>query len=778
MPESINGLLRNIKLLREAFHGELKDRGETCRGLQYLRASGEARRHGWEEFDEILFCNLFYFHRTEEDVVRHLYGLGKASLIFQGDQRKWPVLQRIAQRFGCELLEGAEPTPTSFRLQVQAGFDVHSQVAIVRDILAGIGDTSRTVVVVPDADHLVPLLSELPPEMSDINVSMGYPLRRSSLSFLLDFVMKAQLSRKSGRYYAKDYLKVLRHPFVKNLQLAGDAEALRAMVHAVEDILTGRTRTGISGSSFVSLEEVMAQEVIFQAAGAADRGAAAVSPSDLHRALELIHRIVFAGWEDVVDLKTFAEALGRFLDLVTEQGALGSFPLNVRIASCMYDIRDEFARACFNREPFAFEEIVRIFEDKLAREMVSFAGTPLRGLQVLGLFETRSLNFDNVIVLDANEGVLPRLEVRSSLVPREVMLSLKLDRLELEEEIQRYQFMRIISSAKNVYLVYQEREDKERSRFIEELSWEADKKAGRHVGLPVARAAFAVQIEPNRRVAEKTPAMLEFLRDFRYSASSVNLYLKNPYEFYTSYVLGLKETEDLLDEPDGRQIGTFLHELLQETFQPMLRRPFVLDDAFEQRLFRLCEEKFRATFARTMRSDAFLLKAVLDHRLKVFLEKEREGAAAVAEVLCLEQAFESRIRLAGSDLRFYCVLDRVDRLRDGTILLIDYKTGTSDRLPRKDFGLDVPLSRERIFRDLRSFQIPLYYYFLTREFPGECVRAELFNLRESKREAFPGTPVTSPEDFLQPYMQALDHVVSEILDPQVPFRDDDLKNYD
>jgi inactivated superfamily I helicase len=345
---------------------------------------------------------------------------------------------------------------------------------------------------------------------------MGYPLRRSSLYFLLDFVMKAQLSRKVGRYYAKDYLKVLRHPFVKNLRLIGDGDEVRILVHRLEETLTGRIKSDISGSSFIALADLLSSDEIFASVEATLIAMGRkVSRAELIEALKTIHRVAFEDWEAVTDLKTFAGALGRFLDLVVEKSFLKSFPLNINIASRMYDVKDAFERAAFDREPFAFDEIVRIFEDKLSREMVNFSGTPLKGLQVLGLFETRSLNFDNVIIMDTNEGVLPKLDIHASLVPREVMMSLKLDRLELEEEIQRYQFMRIISSAKNVHLVYQEREDKERSRFIEELAWEEDKKVGRHAGLPVERAGFAVTIGAARREVPKTPAMLAFRRDFR-----------------------------------------------------------------------------------------------------------------------------------------------------------------------------------------------------------------------------------------------------------------------
>ena len=101
-------------------------------------------------------------------------------------------------------------------------------------------------------------------------------------------------------------------------------------------------------------------------------------------------------------------------------------------------------------------------------------------------------------------------------------MSLDLNRVELEEEIQRYQFMRLISSAKNVHLVYKESRDKERSRFVEELVWEEEKKKKQVGSLSAVRPRFAVDIANEEKVVYKTPAMIDMLRQHTYSASSIN----------------------------------------------------------------------------------------------------------------------------------------------------------------------------------------------------------------------------------------------------------------
>src|ERR1035437_6122012 len=148
--------------------------------------------------------------------------------------------------------------------------------------------------------------------------------------------------------------------------------------------------------------------------------------------------------------------------------AMDKYLFNSQIALGLQEVCDELAACAFATEIFESRDLFKVLEERLSSQMVAFSGSPLRGLQILGLFETRGLNFKNVIVVDVNEGLLPSLNIYEPLIPREVMIKLNLDRLELEEEIQRYGFMRLISAAENTHLIYQQNSDRIRSRFIEE----------------------------------------------------------------------------------------------------------------------------------------------------------------------------------------------------------------------------------------------------------------------------------------------------------------------
>jgi len=780
VPKDVNELLESIAVLRRAYHQELMATKTYTRGMQYLRASQLVGNHDFEEFDQILFCNFFYFHRTEEIVVKSLFERNKATLIFQGDQRKWPVLQRISNIFTHPIQESEQPQAPQFSLDLHAGFDGHSQVGLVREILKKTKPLERTVIVLPDPEHIIPLLSEISLLIKDYNVSMGYPLKRSSLYTLFEFIFKAQLSFKEGRYYTRDYLTALRHPFIKNLKLSSKSTITRILVHKIEEILTGKERTELSGSLFIDLKSLEGLDDIYSLTSEMlSHIGINVKKEAIRSNLEEIHELLFVRWENVGHFQDFAKALEYFLEVLIDKSFMKEYPLNLNIAEKIYTIKEEFQKASFSQEVFEKEDMFRIFEENMTHKKIQFKETSLKGVQILGLQETRSLNFDNVIILDVNEGVLPSLRIHEPLIPREVMISLGLDRLELEEEIQRYQFMRLISSAKNVHLVYQESRDKERSRFVEELIWEEQKKRGNMAGVPVVRSSFHVSVKPSKRVVVKTPEMITFLKSHVYSASSINMYMRNPMEFYTNYVLGLREQEDLLDEPEARQVGTFIHELLEDAFKPFLGKSVNIDNPFRDRFIKIFEDRFDEVFTRSMKSDSFLLRSVIAERLKQFLNNEQFNAERqVEKILYLENRFEDTISLPVGDVKFRYVVDRVDKMKDGTVMIVDYKTGNTDLMPKAiDQIQSMTLSRASIFENVKSFQIPLYFYYLNKQFPDVPINAALYNLKTLTLHKFIDQKTNIDRSKINDvFLNTLNFILKEILDPDVAFEED--KSYD
>lgn len=774
VPDDINSLLSKIVKIRDGYHKYLNKHKLTTRGLTYLTAAQNVNNTAFEEYDEIIFCNFFYFNESEELILKNLYDRGKATFIFQGDRRRWSVFEKISQNFNIDIREPKFDDAPKYNLKLYSAFDLETQVATVKDILTKTNNLDNTVVVLPDPKNIIPLITEVASIEKEFNISMGYPLKRSSLYTLIEFIFQSQLSKKDGKYYSKDYIKTLRHPFVKNLKISGnDSVVTRILVHKIEEILTGKYPSEISGSVFVDLNEVLSTREIYDLSKEMlERLNIDITFDQLKDVLNELHRQIFLSWEDVCNFESFASLLNDLIDCLIKHSIMRNYPLNINIAARTVEHLNQLKETLFNKEKFSLDDIFRIFENKITNEIVKFSGSPLKGLQLLGLFEVRSLNFENVIVMDVNEGVLPYLNIYEPLIPREVMLLLGLDRLEVEEEIQRYQFLRLISSAKNVHLVYQENKEKERSRFVEHLIWENEKNQ-RQIGvLPVYYNGFRSNVDLNKKSFKKTPEIIELLKNFTYSASSINTYLKDPVEFYYRYVLGLRETEDLLDEPEAKEIGTFVHGLLEDAFKPLLNKKPLVDTDFRSNFNKLFEDRFSSIIAKSLKSDSFLLKRILTEKLERFLEMEAESdERAVEKILYLEKRFKDKISLDCGEFNFIYIVDRIDQMSDGSIMIVDYKTGSVSQMPK---GLDIinriDLTRESIYENVRSMQIPLYFNYFDKYFEGKQINACLYSLRDLKINSFlKSKDDVSVSDINLVYKKVLNSIMSEIINPDINF---------
>jgi ATP-dependent helicase/nuclease subunit B len=447
----------------------------------------------------------------------------------------------------------------------------------------------------PDGDFLLTLLTAVGGQLEAFNISMGYPLKRSALYTLWTLLIEAQNRRKGPLYYTNDYLRLMAHPLVKSLCL-GNQGQVGVLIAKTQEVFKGETLTDLSGRLFFDPEDILHDEILLEG----------------KEIFQQIHKVFLDNFENIRSASDLAGALQGFVAFMQAYSAMDKYPFNAQIALRMQDIADELACCSFAREVFEPRDLFRVLMDRLSDQMVAFSGSPLRGLQILGLFETRALNFKNVIVVDVNEGLLPSLNIYEPLIPREVMIKLNLDRLELEEEIQRYGFMRLISAAQKVHLIYQQNNDRTaRSRFLEELIWEQEQRQGQIGGVDVIRGSFEVCVEKKQRSIPKTAAIMQYLKDFKFSASSINTYLQNPYLFYCQHILGLRTKDDLLETPESRHIGIFIHGLLQDAFKGFVGRKPRLDEDFRKIFQKIYEAQFAKVFGRTGRSDTFLMETVL-----------------------------------------------------------------------------------------------------------------------------------------------------------------------
>ena len=777
VPEAINRLLVHIGAMRTRFHDEQARLCKYTREFLYLLAAQAAGDEKLDEFEQVFFCNFFYLHATEKEIIASLLRRGKATAVFQGDEKEWPVLADTAKALGCRISPSGEKRAAG-SVQLYAGYDTHSQVSIVREIISDPAARRRGVLLVPDAEAVLPLVAGAAPLLGEYNISMGYPLKRSSFHALLECIMAAQKSRKSDTYYTKDYLRAIGHPLIKNMRMGERPDVTRIVVHTIEQFMVGSQESQLAGSLFVKLADIESNKELQAAARETIAGAGVyVDEEKTKDFIKGLHRLLFRMWEPLETFAALADTVEEFAGVLSEYSFLNAYPLNTKAAGALIDLAGEFRNSEFSTEKFEQDELFSIIEQRLEETRISFAGSPLKGFQILGMLEARSLSFDTVIAMDMNESVVPNIGHQNALIPRDVMLELGLRRLEKEEEIQRYHFMRLIAGAKNVHLVYSTHPKNERSRFIEELVWSGQKESKTLSVMPVKTVRFDVSTVKAGRPVPKAGGVSEFLSAFRYSPTAIDTYLHCPLKFYFRFVLRLAEKENIDEEPGSAEIGAFIHQVLERAFKRFINNAPSMDSHFRASFLKEVDEMFEERFAARMKSDAFLLKEVIIHRLSEFIDNEmRRARVEIREIAAVERKFTEDIVLGEKKFRFNARVDRIDRLKDGTLLIIDYKTGSATapaQLPLlREMAAD--LNRESIKKAVRSFQLPVYVEIAGKAFSGSTLDAALYDLRacEMKNYFKEKTPAEKTEK-VRIIREALTFVLNEIADPAVPFIPDD-----
>ena len=274
----------------------------------------------------------------------------------------------------------------------------------------------------------------------------------------------------------------------------------------------------------------------------------------------------------------------------------------------------------------------------------------------------------------------------------------------------------------------------------------------------------------------KTPGMIKYLKEQTYSASRLNKCLECPLWFYYQYVLGLDEPENLLEDPDAAQIGTFFHELFEDGFKRFINRKPDINNEFKEYLAVKMTEKFEKELKPRMKADWFLLKMVMDARLKGFMDNEQKRSLGINKIIGLELNSNDAIEFELGTVKFNYRIDRIDELGNGSLLVLDYKTGTVSgaKKPKRYNKLsEMEFTRESILKTIGSFQLPLYNYFVAKKYPGKNVNAILYSLRDFKPAVFINDKeLGNSQGIMGICIKGVEYILSEIFDPKVPFRPD------
>ncbi len=749
IPEKTRERLQSLSFFSKAFYDLLETRGFSTPGSRLRAVAKGIERGHFEDIDRFIFAGFFSLTGAEATLLRKMLAWPDfLLLLLQGKG-----LREILGRLGIPELAPPAAAPPEAEPAASIDFvkspDTHGQVFALNAALApSLADRSllneRSVIVLPAAETLFPLyqqtLSTLAQE--EYNISLGYPLSRTPIySFfdrLLDLIQSAD---ERGRVFSPHYLRFVLHPYTKNIVFGREkrADLTRLLFHAVEEELTAR-RTRV----FWTLEEIENDAGLRRTVQERARNAeGAPEAARLLEHLAAIHATLISPFRVLRDVADFAAKLAAALEFVDEHGTARRHVFFHPYAEAFLARLGALRRSLLGGTAFeAKTGYFNLFRKVIAAGTVPFEGTPLRGLQVLGFWETRGLPFEDVTILDMNEDVLPASKKADSLLPLAARRALGLPTSQDVELRIAYYLDTLLRGARRVRLFFIENKDKEPSRFVGKLLWERQKrerKKSADAFVRTVRYQVSLQSEPPEAVA-KTPAVLEFLGRHVYSATALDTYLQCPLRFYHAYVLGLREKEEVGEGMERKDIGAFVHSILEEYFGRHVGKRLRRDDLDPAAMEALVERRFTESFGSDLSGSLYLLRLQTARHLRDFLTAyqvptvealEAEGKGLT--ILALEKKMETALVLPildggasvkgrpgretrDGETRRFSLTARIDRveLRGGDLHILDYKTSASTKYLGVDFPKFDLADRSSWAARAKSIQLPLYNLILSR----------------------------------------------------------------
>ena len=792
LPRETRDRLQSLSYFHERFYAVVREHGFSTPASRFREVADGLRPSLFADLDSLVFAGFFSLTRTEVRLFRTLMDWKKVRLLFLKGRGLETVLDALGVSDPAFKRSLAAPDPLP-PVELVRSPDTHGQVfalnALLRDRLEGGGPVDeRQVVVLPAAETLFPLyqqaLSALPPDA--FNISLGYPLARTPVASFFDDLLELVISAdEEGRLYAPSYLRFALHPYTKNIFFPGPArrtDLTRILFHAIEEEMTARR-----GRAFWSAEEIETDEGIREAVQEKTRNLDGVP--DVAIFFEHLRNIhartlgLFAGVRDVGD---FAVRLTGVLDFIYANSTARLHHLFHPYAEAFMDRLDALSRSLFRSltftEPRSYYEL---FRRVVASGSVPFYGTPLRGLQVLGFWETRGIRFDDVTILDMNEDVLPAARRADSLLPVAVRRELGLPTYRDVERRAEYFLDTLVKGGSRVRLLFVENPERERSRFAEKLLWEKEKTEGRrstdaHVGTVEYRVALRTRTPS---AARKTPGVVRLLDHFAFSATALDAYLACPLRFYHAYVLRLREKEESGEGTERKDIGTFVHSVLEEYFRPFVGRDLRASALSAEGIATLVDRRFSELYGPHPSGSAYLMGHQARRHLGEFISghqvplvRRLEEAGESLRLLSVERQVETAFRAGGREYRLSARMDRTEK-RGCRVIVLDYKTGANEKYLGIRFGDLRPDDRGTWGPAVASLQIPLYMLICSRVegLPPEEVHGRILLLGKSRL----GPDIEfSPFDEEDPDMRSgqvgaiedvLGRLLAEIVDPDAPF---------
>lgn len=793
------------------FNKALNENGLCYEGMAYRNLAERMKEESvvdilsqhYQGVEKFIFVGLNALNECEKVVMKKMRDAGTADFCwdFSSDIIKDPENQSskfMRDRFGTGNID---MFPQAFKLDdaglampeikvvsVPSAVGQASQIPLILKQVAGndlaaAGRLSHEgkdcAIVIPDETMLLPLLNTIPPEIKDINVTMGYPMSGSTIFSLLKQVSDLQLhSRKRSDGVWSFYHRQVRTIFSNDIFRAAAGEKGQKIM----DSIRREAKYYVPQSDFKG-----------------------------NSLLELVFSPIVTDQKSAYSEQT--ARLGNYILSVIKAVAASSAgisALEIELARKCWQSISLLTRKTLEVVPATY---IRLIDQLLSSITVPFNGEPLGGLQIIGPLETRALDFSNLVILSANEGVFPKKSISSSFIPPEIRRGFGLPTYEYQDRVWAYYFYRMIQRAKRVWMIFDSRQEGlqsgEESRYIKQLEYIYQEKFKLKFERYVAISSVEDEMEA---VIAKTQEDIDGIRNSCLSASAIEKYLACPVRFYYQYVKGLSVEEDVAESLDGGMIGRIFHSLMEalytgdEAMRPECDlddkkvkksiKPLQTVDADYLKSWRKRKDDIRAKvdalikkemgsyeiFGRDLVTRNLIMKYV-DNTIDRDLEYLKESGKNSFTILGLEL----KEFMDFNGFRFKGYIDRLDQVGN-TVRVVDYKTGKVLDIEKNisdDNFEDVikSLFSKETKSDKRpsiAFQLFMYDKLIRENInlSGKDVCNSIYHVTGLFKEPVTDVPVS--EKFMQAAENGLAEVLNEISSPDTGFartKDTDVCNY-
>ncbi len=701
--------LQSISYFYEKFYKEVDYLGYSTRSSRYKSVSENISETFLNNFKKIIFAGFFALTHSERRIFKKLLSLKNSFFIFQEGKG---LKEKIKDLDPSVIIE--EPKNINPDIHFYSVPDTHGEVYALNSILENkpVKDITniKTVIVLPSSETLFPLLRQGLNDLNEneYNISLGYPLYRTPLYGFLNNLMELINSMNNNLIYIPHYMRFVLHPYTKNIYFKGIAEITRIIFHSLEEIFTEqRTRT------FLSLYDIEreASHIVDKISGDDKE----INIEEIEAHIRNIHQNTIEKFISFHDIKDFAKKCREVIEFIYNSSTAKLHPLFHPFTEAFIIQLDKLGNSLMNN--ISFEKTstyFTFFRKYIMNCRAPFEGTPLRGLQILGFLETRNIKFDQVFFLDANEGIIPDTKKEDSLLPFRVKKMLGIPTYLDRDKITAYYFDVLLKGAKEVHIFFIENDKKERSRFVERLLWEKQKRDNIIETEKYIRALqYKISLTTKKpEPIEKTKRILDFLKNFTYSSTTLDDYLRCQLKFYYSYVLGLDKKGEMTEDIEKVDIGKIVHNILNSYFSKRRNRTLKEEDIDIAEMENLVNNIFEKEYGNIVTGSTYLLRNQIKRRLKELLTSYYAYLIKEKKISIIDIEKELVMKINGFNLKGR--IDCVEK-RDNKIFIVDYKTSSNaNRLKIKMDKLD-PAKRETWDSAIGSLQLPIYIMLFSKK---------------------------------------------------------------